>query len=222
MWFNIQKHWDSCTKNIQNRISKVLILLPIKEVSKSTFGRNFGCCPARLLYFYIQRTTNYSDVLPLQVSWDCIKLSLAGMENEKSQGWARGESRELARGRPPWQAPGDDDGYHVFLDDDADDDADGGGELDKRYGIHLQSVVHGILYHHCQHILALPKNLHPHRSTHLIDHHNRASSVLDLSAIQPRATSQVFLPPLKRFSFFKQIKFCRGGGTCKIVFDSNI
>ena len=165
-------------------------------------------------------------MLPQQVSWDCIKLSLAGMESEKSQGWARGESRELARGRPPWQAPGDDDDYHVFLDDDvdddADDDADGGGELDKRYGIHLQSVVHGILYHHCHHILALPKNLHPHRSIHLIDHHIRASSVLDLSAIQPRATSQVFLPPLKRFSFFKQIKFCRGGGSAKSYFTASL
>ena len=68
-------------------------------------------------------------MLPQQVSWDCIKLSLAGMESEKSRGWARGESREPARGRPPWQAPGDDDDYHVGVDDDGEDDADGGDEL---------------------------------------------------------------------------------------------
>ena len=44
------------------------------------------------------------------------------MESEKS--------REPARGRPPWQAPGDDDDdYHVGVDDDGDDDADGGDGL---------------------------------------------------------------------------------------------
>ena len=59
---------------------------------------------------------------------DCIKLSLAGMESEKSRGRARGESREPAQGRHPWQAQGDDDDdYHVG---DNVDGADGGGELD--------------------------------------------------------------------------------------------